>query len=463
MSRRSTLVIAGGVHRRLQSHLLPEDGLEAAAILLCTQMKIEGLKLLVKDVILVPHDECDRASDRLVWPGARLEEAIDRAETEGLSLILMHSHPSGMFEFSAADDASDQQVISAVAAGLYCGAEDDRVHGTAIMVPGGATKARIYDHTMNERSIDLVAVYGDDISFFWASDRKPMRRPLAFSEEMRQELGRLHFALIGVSGTGSIVGQQLARIGVGKITAVDYDIIEFRNLNRILGSTVSDARNKARKVDVFSREVASFSPQTEVNPVPVSVATRDAVLAVADADVIFCCVDSDEGRSVCDRMAEAFLMPLFDVGVVIPVRAARDGSEAILDISGRIDYVQPGGSSLEDREVFTPQSLAAEYLARADREAFSQRVREGYMRGSVEQAPSVITVNMRAASDCVQEFIARAYPYRLDGNHGYARTIFSLAAGEQDSSSEDDLTKSERVCLAVGLEEPLLGLPGLAR
>ena len=60
---------------------------------------------------------------------------------------------------------------------------------------------------------------------------------------------------------------------------------------------------------------------------------------------------------MADLIAAAFLLPLFDVGVVIPVRTAGSGI-AILDAVGRIDYVQPGGATLGDRRVYTPRRCA---------------------------------------------------------------------------------------------------------
>lgn len=56
-----------------------------------------------------------------------------------------------------------------------------------------------------------------------------------------------------------------------------------------------------------------------------------------------------------------------------------------------------------------------------------RRVKAGYIEGLPEQAPSVITLNMRAASACVMEFIARAYPFRQEPNAAFARTRFMLA------------------------------------
>ncbi len=79
----------------------------------------------------------------------------------------------------------------------------------------------------------------------------------------------------------------------------------------------------------------------------------------------------------------------------------------------------------------------------------------------MEEAPSVITLNMRAASALVNEFIARAYPFRLEPNHQYARTTFSLAACEEEYFAEAAFTTAANPILGRGAEEPLLGLPVL--
>ena len=143
---------------------------------------------------------------------------------------------------------------------------------------------------------------------------------------------------------------------------------------------------------------------------PASVTTREAVEAAATGDVLFSCVDTLEARQIIDMMGAAFLMPLVDVGVVIPTRKNGD-AVAIADACGRIDYVFPGGSTLLDRDVYSPARVRAEYLRRTAPDQHREEVRAGYIKGLVEEAPGVITLNMRAAAAAVNKYIARAYPF----------------------------------------------------
>lgn len=456
--RNSALVMSGDDHKALQAHLFPGDGMEAAAILMCSRIQGSRLRLMVKRVHCVPHDECERRADWVTWPGQHIEDCLTEAEEDDLSLILVHSHPLGGDRFSDTDDQSDMELLDSLFLAREQGAEGEMQHGSAIMLPNGWMRARVYNCSLEPKILDQVTVAGDEISCFW-TDNPQATIPMAFSEGMRAQLKRLHVAIVGISGTGSIVAEQLLRLGFGEITVVDHDVVEEKNLNRILNSTVQDARSGVDKVDLFKRIAAATSPETKVHAICREAGTHEAILALSQTDVLFCCVDTATGRDICQRLASALLLPLFDVGVVIPVRMNQQGETVIQDIQGRIDYVQPGGSTLHSRGVYSADDIAAEELARTDPEGFSRQVAEGYMPGSGEEAPSVISVNMRAASMVVQEFIARAFSYRLDGNRGFARTSFALAIEETEYLGEDYFQPVRLDLYASGLSAPLLGLP----
>ena len=285
------------------------------------------------------------------------------------------------------------------------------------------------------------------------------RRPVAFTGGMTAELDRLVAVVIGVSGTGSIIAEQAARLGFGRVILIDFDKIERKNLNRILNSNLSQAATEALKVAAFAKAIVEYRGAGVAVPIAASIDTRDAVLAASQGDVLFSCVDSLHARQIADLMATAFVMPLFDMGVTIPARGAGQEATAILDAVGRIDYVQPGGSSLQTRGVYSPGTVRAEYLKMADPQAHGVELAQGYFAGAVEEAPAVISLNMRAASAAMNEFILRAYPFRLDPNRQYARTMFSLAGGDEDRFSEDDFPPASTKLLGRGGREPLLNMP----
>lgn len=454
MNPSTNLTLTASLYERVYGHLFPGDGLEAAAILLCARTPGPRIRLLAQDVVLVPHAQCtERHADYLVWPGMAIEEAIDRAEANDLSLVLIHSHPGGLFGFSSHDDQSDRQSMPGLFQAL------GPLHGTAVMTPDGAILARLYQPDLTQIPIDVVSVPGDDLKWWWA-DGAFAKRPMAFTSHARDEMARLSACVVGVSGTGSVVAEQVARLGFGQVILIDFDKLEERNLNRILNSTLQGAKTEQAKVDTFAEAVARYRGDGVAVPLNASISSREAVLLASQADLIFSCVDTLDARHIADLIALSFLIPLFDVGVSIPTRKSGE-SVAIADVCGRIDYVQPGGATLQDRGVYDPVSLRAEYLRRTAPNAHLDEVQAGYLKGVSEQAPSVISLNMRAASACVNEFIARAYPFRHSPNAEHARTEFSLAANEEDFTEEGAFKKQPNPNLARGAMEPLLGLPSL--
>lgn len=452
----STLTMSHDLHTSLKAHLFCGDGRESAAIVLCARTPGPRLRLLAKQALLVPNEACAvRRTDQITWPGEYLEKAIDIAEAEGLAIVLIHSHPGGFMEFSLADDRSDQAVIPT----LFQAVGD--MHGTAIMMPDGLILARLYDKNMDCKPVELVSVLGDDLQFWWNDGfTKPTsERPAAFTSSMTRELNRLSAVVIGVSGTGSPVAEQLARLGFGRLVLIDPDHVEPRNLNRILNSGNEHANDKSLKVDMFAESVEKHRGAGVVHSVPASIATRKAVLAASQGDVIFCCTDTVEARYIADLMCNAFLIPLFDIGVVIPTKQSA-GRMCIIEAYGRIDYVQPGRASLLDRNVYTPASLEAEYLKLVAPSELQQRIEAGYLPGANEEAPAVITLNMRAASVCLSEFINRAYPFG-EPNRKFARVSFSIGDREHDFDHEETFTVKATLPVARGDVEPLLGLPAL--
>ncbi|MGE3988618.1 ThiF family adenylyltransferase [Pseudorhodoplanes sp.] len=452
-----SLTLTAELHTHARDHLFPGDNLEAAGLLLCSRAPGDLTRLLAQQFLPVPHSACrTRTADEIVWPGEYLEAAIDAAEPQGLAIIAMHSHPGGLFGFSRMDDESDALVMPC----LFQATGD--LHGSAVMIPNGAVRARTYTPALKATDVGLVRVAHHDIRYWWSDQLGRQGRPLAFTSAMASELSRLTAVVIGVSGTGSIVAEQLARLGFGRVILIDFDKVERKNLNRILNARFIDAENGRLKVDMFAEAVVSYRGPGVAVPVPASITTLDAIEIAAAGDVLFSCVDTLEARQVADLMASSFLIPLIDVGVVIPIRKTGSGV-AIGDVCGRIDYVFPGGSTLQDRDVYSPARVRAEYLRRTAPDEHRQEVNAGYIKGIAEEAPAVITLNMRGAAAAVNEFIARTYPFRLDGNEKFARTEFSLAACDEDYTAESAFSRAENPVLGRGDLEPLLGLPSLKR
>jgi hypothetical protein len=465
MTRGCSLALTGQQNARLRAHLFPGDGLEAVAFALCGRRRGQvDDGLLVREIIEVPYADCPvRASDQVTWRTDLLPPLLERARAQHLALVKIHSHPTHYPRFSTTDDASDEQLFHHVETWI----DDGLPHGSLVMLPDGVLFGRAIHADGSVVPFSRIRLVGDDLHF-WPGDAQERRAAPAasaaqrlvqtFGEATYQRLRQLRIGVVGCSGTGSPVIEQLARNCVGELVLVDPKPVEDRNLNRIAQATAEDARLKRPKVDVMERAIEAMGLGVKVTKHPGTLHDPKVLRDLAACDVIFGCMDTVDGRHTLNRLAAHYLIPYFDVGV----KLVADGAGGIDTIVGTVHYLQPDGSSLLSRGVYTLDQVAAAALHRQNPAEYAARRKEGYIAGVNEDRPAVISVNMLYASLAVNEFLARLHPYRIDANGASAIHSLCLSNGiytrEKDGAPCAVLSK----CAGRGDVLPLLGLAELA-
>lgn len=212
------------------------------------------------------------------------------------------------------------------------------------------------------------------------------------------------------------------------------------------------------KVKVMQRAIASMGLGTQVYGFEADLMSQDVIRKLASCDVLFGCMDSVDGRHVLNKLASYYLIPLIDVGV----RIDADGYGGIDKVCAAVHYIQPGGSSLMSRGVYSQEELNAAFMKRQNPEQYSQLLKEGYVRNARVDQPAVISINMQAASLAVNEFLARVHSYRVEPNSEYAYRcqVLSDPAASLDST-DGEPCQSFAARMGYGDAKPLLGLHGL--
>lgn len=461
MTQVITLTLTGTQRDQLKAHLFPGDGKEAAALILCGWHDgASRHRLLAREVHPIPYAVCTRREvDSISWPVEWMDDLADRAAAKRLSIVKVHGHPEGYDRFSPADDVSDRHLFP----GIHALADAPVVHASVVMMPDGSLFGRRVGPEGEFEPLERVTIIGDDIEIWHADPPRDLsgdvgRATSAFGRQMTAELARLTAAIVGGSGTGSIVSEQFGRLGFGKLITVDPQKIERKNLNRILNATAEDAHKELPKVEVCSRAVRAMGLGTETVAIPENLVTRKAVFAIAEADVLLGCSDSAEARDVMSRICAAFMIAYIDLGVLI--RALADGT--IDSIEGVVHFLKPGGSSLLSREAYRMEQVAADALRRQNPDLYAERVREKYIAGADEEMPAVVSVNMTVAAMAVNEFLARMYRTRNQPNGAYAITRINLAENEMEVVPEGPPCPVMGKLLGSGDSAPLLGLPELS-
>jgi hypothetical protein len=448
-------------HTALKAHLFPGDGLEAVAVALCGRRRsFDRHCLTVQSIVPIPYDECKlRTSARVTWSTDRLIPLLKAAMQNDLGILKIHSHSGGYDFFSVTDDASDHDVFNSV----FGWTDSAFPHASAVMFPQGRMFARAILPDGSFPPVDSILIPGDNL-YFWRPESGGLlpsfvkRHAQLFGTGTTQRLREMSAAVVGCSGTGSPVIEQLARLGFGRLVLVDPDCVEDKNLNRILNATREDAYLKRLKVEVMARAIAAMGFGTELELVADDLATPRAVKAVAECDVVFGCMDGVEGRHLLNRLAAYYVLPYFDVGVKLEA----DGQGSVSEACGAVHYVRPDGSTLHDRNVYTMAQLKPAGLRRTDPKAYREQVRVGYIHGVAEDRPAVISINMQMASLAVNEFLARLHPYRYDQNADSAIVKTSFIQGATYRESEGQSSGYFSAHIGKADVRPLLAMPELS-
>ena len=464
-----TLRMTEAQHAALYRELFRGDGNEAVVLGLggqstWTDESGERRVVCVHELHPMPeHLYTERTPDRVAWSTDSVPELLTNAARRNQLFLKIHSHPTGYPSFSEVDDVSDRGLFQGAGSWL-----DTEYPGlSAVMLPDGSMFARAVSDTGHFITVDRIAVVGHDIQFWDAKQEDEARFVVTglshrtaqvFGKATTQLLATLRVGVVGTSGTGSPVIEQVFRLGVGELVLVDPQVIEEGNVGRIYNSTIYDAHAERNKVDILADAVERSGLPTRVIRIPFDIFNRDVVLQLAQCDVVIGCMDSVDGRDLLNRLATFYSIPYLDLGV----RIDADGIGGVEQVSGALHYMRPDGLTLLERRVYSAEELEAAALRRDHPGLYEERRREGYIAGIDEDRPAVISVNSLVASLAANELLARLHPYRDGPNSDVSTIRFSLT--QSRVLYEPDLEVGGRLLRFVGRGdcEPLLQMPALS-
>ena len=158
--------------------------------------------------------------------------------------------------------------------------------------------------------------------------------------------------IVGLGGLGGHVLEQMARVGIGHITAMDPDVFDPSNLNRQLLSDV-EALGVA-KVDRAQQRIQKICPETEFLGLKQRHAKApDAVWT--QADLVFDCLDN-----IADRLSLAEMCGRADCPLIHGAIAGWVGQVATVQPgSGLLNRLYPDTGPGLEKELGTPPFTAA--------------------------------------------------------------------------------------------------------
>jgi len=92
---------------------------------------------------------------------------------------------------------------------------------------------------------------------------KTTRSKLLLGNAALEKLQQVHVLVVGLGGVGAYCAEQLCRAGIGEITIVDADVVEYSNFNRQLLALENTL--KRPKAEVMAERLRQINPDIKLN------------------------------------------------------------------------------------------------------------------------------------------------------------------------------------------------------
>ena len=134
-----------------------------------------------------------------------------------------------------------------------------------------------------------------------------------FGEEGQEKLRGSHVIITGIGGLGCASANYLTAAGVGRITIVDFDVVELSNLNRQVLYWEEDIGEK--KVVVAQRKLSKLNLGTEIIPIFAKITGENVFSIVDGAQVVVDGLDNFATRLLVNSACVKHRIPYIHGGV----------------------------------------------------------------------------------------------------------------------------------------------------
>lgn len=349
-------------------------------------------RLLVCDVEVAPADAYrKRNTSRAVIDPEYLAPIVKKALKTGKGLVFVHTHPwdEDIPEFSSIDDQGEKLLQEFLKIRKLSGPHVALVFGKK------SCRARFLG---TRKELKVVALGGSQKVLFDPSEisrphRSLERQVRLLGSQGQHRLDTISVGIVGLGGTGSIVAEELAYLGVKNFLLVDPDIVDETNLNRLVGARrIHIGRSK---VWVAQEQIKRINPKAKVVRVTGSILNGDAASRLLENDFVFCCTDSQASRATLNQIAYQYMIPTIDIGVSIST-----ADNKVDRVTGRVQLLSPGQACLTCQELLDPNIVRQEFMNP------EERAQDPYFLGIGEPQPAVISLNSTMSSLAVTMFLA---------------------------------------------------------
>lgn len=305
----------------------------------------------------IPDDlyiETDEAAARINSEAIRI--AYQKAYTDKVGLFHIHLHElTREFPFfSSIDERSIPEIVKSVQS--Y---SDDQIHGMIVLSQKSINAQLLLPMEKELCKPDQISIVGFNMIFSFpkvnltSSSTNRYSRQSFLGHKAEDLFSRLKLGIVGLSGGGSHIVQQVAHIGFKNYALSDPEKVDDdSNLNRIVGATLEDAKEMRYKFDVSSKVIKNLHPDSIISGGPKK--WEELISDFKDCDIIVGGLDTILGRRDLEAFSRRYLTPYIDIGMGI--NQEHEGSIMF----GQVQVSIPGRACLRCNGFITEKNLEKE-------------------------------------------------------------------------------------------------------
>jgi molybdopterin/thiamine biosynthesis adenylyltransferase len=352
--------------------------------------------LLVQKLIPLPPEAYVAARHHgAKWPGAAMVPVLNEALAGPYGVIVFHGHPHAGAVFLSPDDRGTATRLLPTFQLLL----PERPHALVVLGEDHAAGLVLQLEGEGYGQIERVRLLGQVVADLPQNMPSTLetreaeafnRQGLLIGGPAQAKVRQVKVAVVGLSGGGSHVVQQLAFMGVAEIIGIDDGQAKRSHQARVIGIEPGDIRRRRLKIEIMERMVRRISRRVRFTGVSERIPTQPAIDALKEADIVVGCVDNYHARADIQELCSRFLVPFVDIGLLI--RPIEGGTG--VTIGGNVITTVPGRSCLWCLALLTQERLDAETGGRP----------RSYFEGADGQA-QVVSMNGLLASQAATEVL----------------------------------------------------------
>lgn len=155
-----------------------------------------------------------------------------------------------------------------------------------------------------------ISTFGDVRDFEPSTDRYSRQiRFVPIGSEGQHQLSQKHVLIVGAGALGSASAESLVRAGVGRLTIVDRDYVEWSNLQRQQLYTEEDVRARMPKAIAAKQHLEVINSEVHIEAKVWDIRGEELIQLIDGVDLIVDASDNFDTRFIINDAAQKFQIP----------------------------------------------------------------------------------------------------------------------------------------------------------